>query len=227
MSEQSTPKPAAGPGAAGPGKDNVFTHKIGPLPMWGWVGIAAAALVAWRMFSAKKNASATSASEQAGSSGTGANTVPQFVNQTYTTLNAPAAPPTQEDPNCHPPSRKHAASGCQSRQQPNQCQGQQCQGGHGPGCGGPGQGQQCQGAQCQGGPQGPCGQGCGGGGQGGGQWQGPGCGAPGGGPNQGGAQPCNQDKDQDQGWRSGFTRGGQHGPSQESQRSGRGHRGGH
>ena len=212
MSEQPGAKPAAAGPASAPKHDNVFTHKIGPLPMIAWVGIAGAILVAWRMYSSKKNASATSASEQAGSSGTGANTVPQFVNQTYTTLNAPAAPPTHDDPNCHPPSRKHAGSGRPSRKHPDQCQGQQCQGGHGQGCGGPGQGQQCQGAQCQGGPQGPCGQGCGGGGQGGGQGQGQG-------------QPCNQDKDQDQGWRSNFTRGGQHGPSHESQRSGRGHGG--
>jgi hypothetical protein len=65
----------------------VFTNKIGPLPMWAWVGIAAAILVIWRMFAAKQSASA--AASTAATDSTAANTVPQFVNQVYTSGTAP------------------------------------------------------------------------------------------------------------------------------------------
>jgi hypothetical protein len=70
-------------------KENVFTHKIGPLPMWGWLAIVGGGLVIWRIYS-NKNAGA-----QAGSSAstdTSASTVPQFVNQTYVSTTAPGAP---------------------------------------------------------------------------------------------------------------------------------------
>jgi hypothetical protein len=71
-------------------RENVFTHKIGPLPMWAWVGIAATILVVWRVFSNKQ--SQASQQSQAATQSTAANTVPQFVNQTYTTVTAPPAP---------------------------------------------------------------------------------------------------------------------------------------
>jgi hypothetical protein len=88
MSEQ----PGAPP-AKTPTRENTFTHKIGPLPMWGWVAIAAGLLVAWRLYSSKKSPAAQQQSGQSASStDTAANTVPQFVNQTYTTVTAPAAP---------------------------------------------------------------------------------------------------------------------------------------
>lgn len=92
MSEQPA-APAAGPV---PGKrENVFTHKIGPLPMWAWVAIVGGGLVAWRLY-ASKNA-ATQAQQQGtstSSTDTGANQVPQFVNQTYVSTTAPASPGT-------------------------------------------------------------------------------------------------------------------------------------
>lgn len=103
MSEQ----PGAAPAA--PKKTNVFTNKIGPLPMWGWLGIVAAGLVAWRLYSSK-NAAASAASTQ-GQAGTTTNPstpadqVPQFVNQTYTTVTAPSAPSTAAP--AAPPTRKH------------------------------------------------------------------------------------------------------------------------
>jgi LysM repeat protein len=82
MSEQPTAPVSARPAR----RENVFTHKIGPLPMWGWVAIIGGILVAWRMYSSKQSAAA------ANTSATGnANTVPQFVNQTYTTVTAPSA----------------------------------------------------------------------------------------------------------------------------------------
>ena len=87
MSEQ----PAAPPARTG-GGGNVFTRKIGPLPMWAWVAIIAAVIVGWRVYSGRKNAATSSASTAA--DGTGADQVPQFVNQTYVTT----TPPVQGTP---------------------------------------------------------------------------------------------------------------------------------
>ena len=95
MSEP-TAAPARAPGGK---KENVFTHKLGPLPMWGWVGIAAAVLVAWRLYSSKKNGS--SSTSKSGTAGNGSSglaggaspyDIPQFVNQTYTSVTAPGGP---------------------------------------------------------------------------------------------------------------------------------------
>lgn len=84
MSEQA---PEAPPGGGG---GNVFKRKIGPLPMWAWLAIGAAIIglyVIWR----KNQASQAAASSTAGTS-TPASDVPQFINQTYTTVTPPAAP---------------------------------------------------------------------------------------------------------------------------------------
>ena len=86
----SQPAPEAPP-AAGK-RDNVFTHKIGPLPMWGWVAIIGGVLVAWRLYSNKTNPSTAAAQQGAAATDTSANTVPQFVNQTYVSTVAPPAP---------------------------------------------------------------------------------------------------------------------------------------
>ncbi len=82
------------PGApAAPAKrENVFTHKIGPLPMWAWVGIVGGILVVWRIYSSK-NAAASAAQQAATTTtpSTPANQVPQFVNQTYVSTTAPSS----------------------------------------------------------------------------------------------------------------------------------------
>lgn len=87
MSEQ-TAAPASGR------KENVFTHKLGPLPTWGWVAIVGGGLVAWRWYSSSKNAQTAAAQQGAStaSTDTSANTVPQFVNQTYISTSAPLGP---------------------------------------------------------------------------------------------------------------------------------------
>ena len=85
-------QPGTPPPAAGGKKENVFTHKIGPLPMWGWVAIVGGGLVAYRLYSNKNAAASTGATTAA--TDTTANTVPQFVNQTYVSTTAPLGPST-------------------------------------------------------------------------------------------------------------------------------------
>lgn len=79
------------------GGGNVFTQKIGPLPMWAWVGIALAAFIGWRIYANRQSASSTSTTA---SGSTAADQVPEFINQTYTTVNPPSSNPP---PNGGPP----------------------------------------------------------------------------------------------------------------------------
>jgi hypothetical protein len=66
-----------------------LTAKIGPLPMWVWVVLVTVILLAWRWYASKQaNTSGTT-----GTDTTAADQVPQFVNQTYTTVTPPAATP--------------------------------------------------------------------------------------------------------------------------------------
>jgi LysM repeat protein len=81
MSETAPERPARGGG-------NVFTTKLGPLPMWAWAAIASAVLIGWAYYRNKQAASATAANSSAGAS-TPASDIPQFVNQTYTTVTPP------------------------------------------------------------------------------------------------------------------------------------------
>lgn len=92
----SEPSPGtAAPGTRSPGgRDNVFTHKIGPLPTWGWIGIVGGGLIAWRLYSNRNGANTAAQTGATTSTDTSANTVPQFVNQTYVTTSAPLAPTT-------------------------------------------------------------------------------------------------------------------------------------
>jgi hypothetical protein len=90
MSE--TPTTAKAPPRGG-GGENVFTHRIGPLPMWAWVAIIGGGLVAYRIYS-NKQATAAAATTATTADQTNANQVPQFVNQTYVSTGAPLAPGT-------------------------------------------------------------------------------------------------------------------------------------
>jgi hypothetical protein len=83
------PSPASGGGS----KFGLFTEKIGPLPMWAWVAIIAVVLIGWRVWKSRQAGSASTASS-ASSDTTAADTVPQFVNQTYVS----ATPPVQGTP---------------------------------------------------------------------------------------------------------------------------------
>lgn len=63
-----------------------FTRKIGPLPMWAWTAIIGAVIVGWAWYKNRNSA-------QSSPAGADASQVPQFVNQTYTTVQPPSAPP--------------------------------------------------------------------------------------------------------------------------------------
>ena len=100
---QMAPERSATAGRGG----NVFTRKIGPLPMWGWVAIVGGAILAWAYY---KNRTAGSTTSSTSATGTDASQIPQFINQTYVTTSPPVSqPPTVGGPIIHdggPPPRK-------------------------------------------------------------------------------------------------------------------------
>jgi hypothetical protein len=73
-------------------KTNLFTRKIGPLPMWAWTGIILVPIIIYAVIEHKK--SAASAADTTAADSTDASQVPQFVNQTYTNPTPPSAPGT-------------------------------------------------------------------------------------------------------------------------------------
>jgi LysM repeat protein len=87
--------PERTPTRSSSGGGNVFTHKLGPLPTWVWIVIIGLAIVAWSWWK-NKSASAASSANTAASS-TPADQVPQFVNQTYTTVTPPSVNVTDTD----------------------------------------------------------------------------------------------------------------------------------
>lgn len=93
--------PAAAPARGG---GNVLTRKIGPLPTWAWVAIVSVILIGYAYWRNKQAASSTDATADTSADGTDASQVPQFVNQTYTsvtppaTTGAPAPPPATTTP---------------------------------------------------------------------------------------------------------------------------------
>ena len=65
-----------------------FTRKIGPLPMWAWTAIVGAVIVGWAWWKNRQSGSSSSTT----SSTANASQVPEFVNQTYTSVQPPSAP---------------------------------------------------------------------------------------------------------------------------------------
>ena len=88
MAPEAPPAPTA-PAAPAQGKrGNVFTRKLGPLPMWAWLLIGIALILGYVYYRSKTSAGSSTADQTA--AGTDASQVPQFVNQTYTTVQPPA-----------------------------------------------------------------------------------------------------------------------------------------
>ena len=80
-----------------PSGSNVFTKKIGPLPMWSWMAIILTLVVLYSFYKKNKSSSTaaqTSADQAAGNSpgGVDSSLVPQFINQTYENITPPPAP---------------------------------------------------------------------------------------------------------------------------------------
>lgn len=91
MSEQTTQTSTSRPAG------NVFTKKIGPLPMWSWMAILLVAVVLYSFYkkSSSASSSANTAADQAAGNAPGgvdSSLVPQFINQTYTNSTPPPAP---------------------------------------------------------------------------------------------------------------------------------------
>ena len=101
---RSAPNGARGsaPAPAASGGTGTFTRKLGPLPTWAWIVIAVVLLVgvSWFRSRGKSASPATSAGTSPATSGAGQ--VPQFVNQTYTTVTPPSAPAVQPGGPVHP-----------------------------------------------------------------------------------------------------------------------------
>jgi hypothetical protein len=84
-----SPAPEA-PAPAG-GGSNPLTRKLGPLPVWAWIGVGLGGLLAVMYF---KKGSSSTASTTGTATTTGDSQIPQFVNQTYVTGTPPTTPAT-------------------------------------------------------------------------------------------------------------------------------------
>jgi hypothetical protein len=79
---------------------NVFTRKLGPLPMWGWMAVVLLLAIAYYFMHKQASSSSSGNTSGAASSPSSLNTpggvdsslVPQFVNQVYNQETPPAAP---------------------------------------------------------------------------------------------------------------------------------------
>lgn len=93
MSEQAPEATTQAPRTGG-SKLGVWAKKVGPLPVWGWAGIVLGALLAYMYIKNKNSASAgaTDSGASAAAGTTDASQIPEFVNQTYTTVSPPAEP---------------------------------------------------------------------------------------------------------------------------------------
>jgi hypothetical protein len=90
MADAPTDAPGT-PAKSGGGKLGVWAKKYGPLPLWGWALLLVGAILAY-LYWKNRNSSATStASTTTASDTTGAGQIPQFVNQTYTTVTPPSS----------------------------------------------------------------------------------------------------------------------------------------
>lgn len=75
-------------------RQNVLTRKLGPLPTWAWVVIAAGIVIALAWFKTRQG------NKKQPDTG-GAGQIPEFVNQTYTTIQPPVAEKEDDDDDKH------------------------------------------------------------------------------------------------------------------------------
>jgi hypothetical protein len=88
MAPEAPPAPGTGERGQPPrGRGNLFTRKLGPLPTWAWMAIGLALILGYAYYKSK-----TTTASSGTATGTDASQVPQFVNQTYTSVSPPSAP---------------------------------------------------------------------------------------------------------------------------------------
>lgn len=95
------------------GGGNVFTRKMGPLPLWGWMAVGLLLAVGFYLFSKNKSANSQTQSTTTNNTpgGVDSSLVPQFINQVYDQDTPPTAPnvtvnntiPTPPSPTSPPP----------------------------------------------------------------------------------------------------------------------------
>lgn len=86
MSEQTTQTSTSRP------RSNVFTSKIGPLPMWSWMAILLVAVVLYSFYKKGKTPKDQTTGGVNSPGGVDASLVPQFINQNFENSEPPAAP---------------------------------------------------------------------------------------------------------------------------------------
>ncbi len=69
-----------------PKRENVLTHRLGALPTWVWIAIGGGLILLWTVYKGRTQPS----SQTTATSATPADQVPQFVNQTFTTVSPPS-----------------------------------------------------------------------------------------------------------------------------------------
>lgn len=82
------------PTSSGGGKLGVWKKKLGPFPAWVWALLALAAVLIYLYYRSQNASNSSNASSTTAADTTGAGQIPQFVNQTYTTVTPPTAPAT-------------------------------------------------------------------------------------------------------------------------------------
>jgi hypothetical protein len=95
VSEQAPEATTQAPPRTTGGKLGVWGRKVGPLPVWAWVGIVLAAVLGFMYYKNKNSAGASTTTASTAAAGTtDASQIPEFVNQTYTTVTPPTEPTT-------------------------------------------------------------------------------------------------------------------------------------
>lgn len=73
--------------------DNLLTHKLGPLPTWGWMGLGTGGVVGVALYMKHKAGTASTLTGTTPTA-TSASNVPDYVFQNYNEIPPAAAPPT-------------------------------------------------------------------------------------------------------------------------------------
>lgn len=77
-----------------PSGGNILTRKIGPLPLWGWMGIGLVLALLYYFYSKNKSGTTASAASTSSTSTTSSSLIPEFVNQVYTNSSPPTGTKT-------------------------------------------------------------------------------------------------------------------------------------